>query len=90
MPSGYTTSERVSRYRPLVDFLAATREDVIVLTFAKVAAIIGGRLPESAAGGTSWWTSKSNTHVAMWRSIGWRARCDCRNRCVHFTHDTGE
>ncbi|HEY7908992.1 MAG TPA: hypothetical protein VIC60_08950 [Thermomicrobiales bacterium] len=44
----YPGPPHVSRYQPLVDFLAAYPEPAVTLTFAAIEAIIGGPLPVSA------------------------------------------
>ncbi len=49
MPSGYRISDRPSDYQPLVDLLAASHDDEVVLTFKEIAALIGRpTLPETA------------------------------------------
>ncbi len=82
------TRETTSRYQPIVDLLAASPGDEVVLTFKEISALIGGQdLPESAILTGGWWTESSRRHVALWRAIGWRARYDRDRLRVIFTRD---
>ncbi len=89
MPRGYKLSDKPSRYRPLIDHLAAATGDAVVLTYRQVAALVGP-LPESVVHGTAWWTSKERTQVAAWRALGWRAHASPSKLRVRFTRDAGE
>ncbi len=90
MPSRFPMRDRPNLYQPLVDVLAASHEDEVVLTFKEIVAILGLRyLPESAVLHGSWWTSKRSGHVGLWTAIGWRAHLDHRNQRVIFTCDAG-
>ncbi len=91
MPRRYRNSDRPSDYQPLVDLLAASDDDEVVLTFKKVAAIIGRpTLPESAILHPTWWRYKRNGHVVLWTAIGWQARADRDHLRVIFTRATEE
>ncbi len=91
MPSGDKTSDRPSRYRPLVDHLAAAGEDEVVLTFKEIAALIGRRsLPESAILHPRWWRDARSTPVMLWRAAGWDAHPDRDHLRVRFTRDAEE
>jgi len=91
MPSGYPMRDKPSRYQALVDLLAASDDDEVVLTFAEIAAIIGRRhLPETAILDPGWWTDKRNGPVTLWTAIGWRARADRDHLRVIFTRATEE
>jgi len=81
---------RRSRYQPLVDHLAALTEREIMLTDAEIEAILGAPLPTSAYVGSVYWTDPRLVHVQQWRTLGWRARRDRRNHCVHFARDAEE
>lgn len=85
MPSGHKTSDVPSRYQPLMDYLAAYEGDEATLTYKEIAAMIGGRLPESAVLHTSWWTSRTNRHVQTWQAMGWRAHASPAGLRVRFT-----
>ncbi len=86
MPRGYRNSD----YQPLVDLLAASHDDEVVLTFKEIAALIGRRtLPESAVMRVTWWRSKHNSAVMLWTAIGWQARADRDHLRVIFTR-TGD
>ncbi len=83
--------DKPSRYQALVDLLAASNDDEVVLTFKEIAAIIGRRhLPETAILHPGWWTDKRNGPVVLWTAIGWRARADRDHLCVHFARDAEE
>jgi len=85
MPSGDETNDRPSRYRPLVDHLAAaTGDEEVALTYRQVAALVGP-LPGTAILHTGWWTSKERTQVRAWRALGWRAYASASKLRVRFT-----
>jgi len=87
MPSG--TSERSSRqtkYQPLIDFLAAQTNDV-TLSFTEIETIIGAPLPLTATNDSGLWHSPKHLQVRRWQEMGWHARFDRRNTCVHFTRE---
>jgi len=80
MPRRYRNSDRPSDYQPLVDLLAASDDDEVVLTFKEVAAILH----------PTWWRYKRNGHVVLWTAIGWQARADRDHLRVIFTRATEE
>ncbi len=82
--------DKLSRYQPLIDFLAMCEQAEVVLTFKEIAAMIGGPLPESAIITSSWWTNKTTSHVAAWHAHGWQARRDWDHLRVTFTRDAEE
>ncbi len=91
MPSGYRIGDRPSDYQPLVDLLAASDDDEVVLTFKEIAALIGRpTLPETAVLHVAWWRSKQNTAVMLWTAIGWQARADRDHLRVIFTRAVTE
>ncbi len=84
-----TTGE--TKYQPLIDFLAVQTDRAVTLSFAEIEAIIGAPLSLTAMNmAMTWHTASKQPHVCRWREMGWRARYDRRNQCVHFTRDTGE
>jgi len=87
MPSGYKTSDVPSKYQPLIDFLAETTGDELVLTYGEVMALIGGSLPQTAILRSAWWTSRGLAQVQAWRALGWRAHASAAHRRVRFTKD---
>ncbi len=76
-----------SRYHALADHLAIRPEHAITCTFAAIEAILGMPLPPSAYTAHSWWADPGLAHVRLWREVGWHARLDLRNACVHFTRE---
>ncbi len=77
-------------YQPLVDFLAKESERDVTLTFAAIEAIIGRPLSVSAMTMPAVWHDARYSYVRYWHAIGWRARYDRRNQCVHFARDAEE
>jgi len=77
------------RYQPLIDHLASRTESEVSLTFPEIEAILGVPLALSAYVNTSYWTGRTMAHARALRALGWRARIDRRNRCVHFTREQG-
>ncbi len=74
-----------TKYQPLVDHIAAQSEKALTLTFAQIEEMVGGPLPETMQVDASQWTSARLAYVWRLGDLGWRARLDRRNQCVHFT-----
>ena len=66
----------MSKYFRLRDFLLSSGRDVVVLSFDKVAEIIGSELPVSAFKYRAWWANDtSHTHARNgWLAAGYRVR----------------
>jgi hypothetical protein len=79
-----------TKYQPLVDHIAAQNEQELTLSFTEIEAIVGSPLAESMRINTAVWTSTAYALVWRLEALGWHARLDRRNRCVHFTRDTEE
>lgn len=79
-----------TKYQPLVDHVAAQAEGRVTLSFTAIEAIVGGPLPETMQVDTSLWNKADKALVWRLQDLGWRARLDRRNRCVHFTRDGSE
>ncbi len=79
-----------TKYQPLIAFLATQHERDLTLTFAEIEAIIGMPLSVSASNDCDVWHSTRQSHVRRWQEMGWRARFDRRNHCVHFMRDDEE
>ncbi len=78
-------------YQTLVDRLAASDDDEVVLTFKEIAAIIGRpTLPETAILHPKWWRNSTSSHVGLWTAIGWQARADRDHLRVILTRATEE
>lgn len=87
MLQGGAPRDGLSRYQPLVDYLAASTETAVILSFAAIKRLVGGTLPETALRTASWWTNPAHRHVRLWRTVGWRAHVDWHKRGVRFTRD---
>jgi len=86
MGRGDEMSDGPSRYRPLVDHLAAVGEGEVVLTFKEIAALIGRRsLPESAILRSGRWRDASDEPVMLRRAAAWDAHPDRDYLRVIFT-----
>jgi len=79
-----------TKYQPLLDFLAVQTEREVTLSLAEIEAIIGVPLSVTASITPQVWHSTAEAQVCRWREMGWSARYDRRNRCVHFARDTEE
>lgn len=65
----------MSKYDPLGDHLAATKQEEWNTTFSEIERIIGSPLPHSARTWRAWWANEINgRHVQArsWLSKGWR------------------
>lgn len=76
--------------QPLVDHIAAQHADIVTLSFPEIEALVGAPLPATMCVNAWRWTNRELAH--MWRlgNLGWFARLDRRNRCVHFTRAAEE
>ncbi len=74
-------------YQPLIDFLAVQSERDVTLSFVEIEAIIGRPLSLSALMDAAVWHATTQPQVRRWRAMGWRARYDRRDQCVHFTRE---
>ncbi len=78
-----------TKFQPLADYLAALPDNRATLSFAAVEQIVGLPLPMRAYI-TAWWGHGSRyAHVRGWEAMGWRARYDRLNDCIHFARDAG-
>ncbi len=78
---------RRTMYQPLVEYLAIQSERDVSLSFVEIEAIIGRPLSVSALIDAAVWHATTEPHVRRWREMGWHARYDRRNTCVHFTRE---
>lgn len=90
MPREERDRPRPSKFQSLTDYLAALPDDRVTLSFAVLEAIFGGPLPMAAYITSWWWHNPNFAHVRGWEAVGWRARYDRLNECVHFTRDAEE
>jgi hypothetical protein len=84
MPRGNFPWEFLSRYTPLVAYLAAQAGNHVTLTFAEIEAIIGMPLSVSAQVSDSIWMSPRERLVRDLAAIGWRAHLRVRVHAVEF------
>jgi hypothetical protein len=76
------------KYEPLRAHLSSISEPVVVMTYAEIERLLGGRLPNTAYG-ESWrqWWANTETHsqALAWLRAGWRVtRPDLANKRVEF------
>jgi hypothetical protein len=83
----------MSKYEPLAQFLAASAEAELDLTFEQVEASLGARLPPSASTYREWWANdSSHSQSKAWMAVGWQVwKVDFDRRRVQFrrTGDNG-
>ena len=61
--------------RPLKDYLNATEEDEVELTFSQVEEILGGiRLNNSAYRYPAWWSNGGQPHSHIWMDAGFKTK----------------
>jgi hypothetical protein len=72
-------------YQPLLDLLAASADDSLVLSLAEIEALIGRPLALSAQVAPSYWTGPSGARLpALLFQAGWEAHLAIRARRVTF------
>ena len=73
-------------YEPVLRFLAAQPPETtdVVLTYAQMAALVGGELPVNARTRHYWWGHTSGTMGPHLTAIGWRV-AHVRGRPATFT-----
>lgn len=72
-------------YQPLLDFLAASADDSLVLSFAEIEALIDRPLSVSAQVAPSFWTSAPDIpFVRALQAMGWQAHLDVKAHAVTF------
>lgn len=79
----------MSRYDALTEYLLASSEPVVRLTFDELDRIVGG-LPESAKKYGAWWANNrtSQAHSRVWLDAGRKVSLDFRGRVATFRLDT--
>ncbi len=87
MPRGDWDRPHPNKYQLLADYLAANEGAEVVLTFAQIEVILGDPLSVTAQVSPSWWTEARYDRTRGWRTLGWRARLEQRNRRVLFNRD---
>ena len=74
----------LSVYTPLIDYLAASGGDRLLLAFAEIEAIINATLPRSARVRYGYWTEPQYRHVADLEHAGWEASLRVPAQAVEF------
>jgi hypothetical protein len=87
MSKGIWERGRVSRYQPLIDYLAGRAERDVVLSFAAIENLIGASLPTTAQADSSYWSGSRQAHTRALHALGWRARLDYKTECVRFVRE---
>lgn len=77
-----------SKYRPLMDFLAAQTEPVVRMTFVAIEQVLGTTLPPSARNHRAWWANEregTHVHARAWLDAARRtANVDLNAQTVEF------
>jgi transcriptional regulator with XRE-family HTH domain len=77
-------SNKGRKYQPLREHLEASGKEVVILNFAKVAALVGG-LPPSAEKHREWWANHDgNSQAKGWMDAGYLAEPDAARRMITF------
>lgn len=81
-----------SRYFPLFDHLKRSSEREVMLSFAAIETLIGGKLPASARAGKAWWSNRdSGAQASAWMQAGYRVvSLDLANEQVTFRKHKAE
>lgn len=70
-------SGRTSTYEPLHDYLVASSDSILPMSFAEVERILGRGLPNSARRYPAWWANEqsgTHAHAHSWMDAGWSTR----------------
>lgn len=61
------------KYRPLFDHLRRSGQEEVTLTFAKIEAVLGSNLPDSARSSRGWWSNRSGggLQAQAWMQAGY-------------------
>jgi hypothetical protein len=80
----------MSKYDPLRDYLAGSKEPELILTFEEIEEILKFKLPETAWQNSSFWSNcytLSRVHAVAWLDAGWKVKHSTdavRNQKVEF------
>jgi len=87
-----TEVNQMSKYEPLARYLAEQTEASVTLSFARIAAILGDDLPQSAYDYRAWWANRHDGKDAQnlgWQSVGWETtEVDMKRQLVPFIRVT--
>jgi len=75
------------KYRPLFDHLRSSGQDEVMLTFAKIEALLGNNLPDSARSHRGWWSNRGGGGLQSqaWMKAGYHvAELDLTQEWVTF------
>jgi hypothetical protein len=67
----------VTKYAPIGDYLVASREGAVRLSFPEIERILGFPLPASARKHNAWWANESSgthSHASAWLDRGYKTR----------------
>ena len=80
--------EAVSKYNPLLQYLARSDVLYLKLSFAEVEKILGAPLPQSARRYSAWWANNQDgghVQAASWLDVGYHTEnLDLNARTVSF------
>lgn len=65
----------MSKYSPLTEHLASVPSDVVMMSFAEVEQVLGGKLPTSAQTHRAWWSNnpQNNVMTRAWLDAGFQS-----------------
>lgn len=74
------------KYRPLAEYLLASRSPRVSLSYPKIEEILGFTLPSTAHNfmASFWANTKTHSYASSWLGVGYKAKVDQMNEVIHF------
>ncbi len=74
------------KYRSLAEYLLASGENRVVLSYSQIEDILGFRLPDTAKKykQSYWANTETHSYAMSWLAVGYKARVDTENDIVTF------
>ena len=80
-----------AKYRGLAEYLLASNERKITLTYSQIESILGFRLPKTARNfkRSYWANTATHSYASCWMAVGYRTRTDANGDEVTFIKNLG-
>ena len=74
------------KYRSLAEYLLASGENRVILSYSQIEEILGFRLPDTAHKykQSYWANTETHSYAMSWLAVGYKARVDTENDVVTF------
>ncbi len=74
------------KYRSLAEYLLASGENRVILSYSQIEDILGFRLPDTAHKykQSYWANTETHSYAMSWLAVGYKARVDTENDVVTF------